>query len=104
MTRPGVWPGCFVDRHSVMNVVPILRCCVGRIDVERLDDIDHLQHPFDLRPTGKSQQALTARRDLGHGGIALSRRRCAQDIDAGQHRPKVVGRPTHKREDAARGE
>jgi hypothetical protein len=31
-----------------MNVVPVVRCCVGRINVERLDSIDQLQNPFDL--------------------------------------------------------
>jgi hypothetical protein len=38
-----------------MDVMPIVGCYVGRIDVERLDNIDQLQGPFDLRPTGKSQ-------------------------------------------------
>jgi hypothetical protein len=31
-----------------MNVVPVVGCCVGRINVERLDGIDQLQNPFDL--------------------------------------------------------
>jgi len=31
--------GVSIDRQSVMNVVPIVGCCVGRIDVERLDRI-----------------------------------------------------------------
>jgi len=35
-----------------MNVVPIIGRCVGRIDAERLDGIDQLQDPFDLRPAG----------------------------------------------------
>jgi hypothetical protein len=35
-----------------MNVVPIVGRCVGRIDLKRLDRIDQLQNPFDLRPTG----------------------------------------------------
>jgi hypothetical protein len=35
-----------------MNMVPIFGCCVGWIDAERLDGIDQLQNPFDLRPTG----------------------------------------------------
>src|SRR6266566_9804191 len=93
-----VWPRCFVDRQSVMNVVPIVGCCVGRIDADRLDDIDQLQDTFDLRPAGQPQQTLTPRRDPGYGRIALSRYCCAQDIDAGQDGPKVVGRPTHESE------
>jgi hypothetical protein len=35
-----------------MNVVPIIGRDVGRIDIERLDSIDQLQNPFDLRPAG----------------------------------------------------
>jgi hypothetical protein len=31
-----------------MNVVPVVGCCVGWINVECLDGIDQLQNPFDL--------------------------------------------------------
>jgi len=47
-----VWPRCFVDRQSVVNVVPIIRRGVGRIDAEGLNNIDHLQSTFDLGPAG----------------------------------------------------
>ena len=83
MAGSGIWSRCFVDRQSVMNVVPIVGCCVGRINVERLDGIDQLQDPFDLRPAGKSQQALTAGPDPRHCRIALPWYRRSQDIDAG---------------------
>jgi hypothetical protein len=36
-----------------------------------------------------------------NGRTALARCRRAQDIDARQHRPEVIGGPTHKGEDAA---
>ena len=36
----GVGPRCFVHRQPVMNVMPILRSYVGRIDAERFDRID----------------------------------------------------------------
>src|SRR6516164_1378379 len=104
VTGPGVWPGCFVDRQSVVDVVPIIWCGVGRIDAERLDSIDQLQHPFNLRPTRQSQQTFAARRDPGDGRIALARRRRAQNIDAGKDCSKVVGRPTHECENAAGSE
>ena len=48
MTGSGVGSRCFVDRQSVVNVVPIVGCYVGGIDVERLDSIDQLQDPFDF--------------------------------------------------------
>jgi len=31
-----------------MNVVPVIGCCVGRINVERFNGVDQLQNPFDL--------------------------------------------------------
>src|SRR6266568_5788818 len=90
----GVWTRRFVDEQSVMDVVPIVGCCVGRIDVERLDGIDQLQDSLYLGPSRQPQQALTTGRDPGHRRIALSRRRRAQNIDARKDGPKVVGRPT----------
>jgi hypothetical protein len=51
----GVGTGCFVDRQSVVNVVPIIGCGIGRIDAERLDNIDQLKDAFDLGPAGQSQ-------------------------------------------------
>ena len=101
MAGSRVWPRYFVDRQSVVNVVPIIRRRVGCIDAESLNDIDHLQDTFDLRPTGQSQQALPTRRDPGHGRVRLSRCRRAQDIDAGQDGPEIVRRPTDESEDAA---
>src|SRR5882724_7371752 len=85
-----VWPRCFVDRQSIMNMVPIFGCCVGRIDAERLDTIDQLQNPFDLRPAGQPQQTLTPRCDPGYSRIALPWYRRAQNIDARQDGPKVI--------------
>jgi hypothetical protein len=37
-----------------VNVVPIIRRGVDRIDAERVDNIDHLQDTFDLRPAGQA--------------------------------------------------
>ena len=33
----------FVDGQTVMNVMPMLRCGVSRIDAERFDSIDRLE-------------------------------------------------------------
>ncbi len=104
MTGSGVWSRCFVDRQSVVNVVPMVGCNIGGIDAEHLDGIDQLQDPFDFRPAGQSQQALSAGLDPGYRRIALPRRGRAQDIDAREYRSKVVGCPADESEDAAGSE
>lgn len=104
MTRSGVCSGRFIDRQSVVNMMPMIRRCIGRIDAERLDGIDQLQHPLDLGPAGQPQQAFSARLDPGDGRIALTRRYRAQDIDPGQNGSEVVGGPADERKDAAGSE
>jgi hypothetical protein len=52
-----VWPRCFVDRQSIVNMVPIFGCCVGWIDAKRLDTIDQLQNPFNLSSFGTKRSA-----------------------------------------------
>ena len=83
MTGSGVWSRCFVDRQSVVNVVPMVGRSVGRIDTKRLNRFDRLQDPFDLGPAGQSKQALTAGLDPGHRRIVLTWRGRTQDVDAG---------------------
>ena len=61
MTPKRVTPRHFVDGQTIVDVVPIVGSCVGPVDAERLDGIDNLQYPFDLRPTGQPQQDLAAR-------------------------------------------
>src|SRR5262245_30928323 len=102
VTRSGVWPGRFIDRQSVVNVMPMVGRGVGWINAKRIDGIDQLQHPLDRGPAGQSQQAFTSRRDPGNGRITLTWRYGAQDIDPRQNGSKVIGRPTDEGKDAAR--
>ena len=74
---------------------------VNRIDAERLNGIDHLQHALDLRPAGQAQQNLTAGRHIRNGRAALSQCDRAQDVDARNDRAKVVGGPPDEGKDAA---
>ena len=48
-----------------MEVTPIFRRGIGRIDVERFDRIDRLQHALDLRPAIDAQQDFAARAHEG---------------------------------------
>ena len=40
------------DRQTVMDVMPMLRRGVSRIDTERLDGINRLEDFLDFRPAG----------------------------------------------------
>ncbi len=84
-----------------MDVVPIVRCCIGRINAERFDGVDNLQHAFDLGPTGKPQQDIAAWPHIGHGRAALPGRDGPQNIDARDDGAEVVGGPAHECEYAA---
>ncbi len=73
MTRTRINPRHFAYGEAVVDVVPIVGRCVGRVDAERLDGINNLQHAFDLGPTGRLQQDVAAaRRYIGHGCAALA--------------------------------
>src|ERR1700733_8373534 len=85
-----------------MNVMPVIRGSLDRIDRERLNGVDQLQHALDLWPAGQPKQTLSPGIDPGHGRIALSGDRGAQNIDAGQDGSEVIGGPPHESKDAAR--
>src|SRR5258706_2903638 len=101
MSRPRVSPRRFVDGQTIVDVVPIVGGCVGRVDAERLDGINNLQHAFDLRPAGESQQDVAAGPHIGHGRAALTGSDRPQNVDARDNSPEVVGRPTYEGEYAA---
>ena len=84
-----------------MDVLPVIRRGVGRIDAQRFDGVDRLQHTLDLGPAIHAQQAVAARSHERQRLIALAGGNRAHDIDAGDDRAEVVGRPTHEAEDAA---
>ena len=70
--------------------MPVVGGCVGRVDVERLNGVDQLQHPFDPRPARKPQQDVAAGTHIGHCRTALAGRNCAQYIDARNDRTEVA--------------
>ena len=73
---------CFVDRQPVMHMMPIVRRGVGRINAERLDGIDQLQHALYLWPARQAQQAFAARPDIRDSRAALASCDRPQDVDA----------------------
>src|SRR6202040_1022733 len=98
-TCVGAWP--FTDGQTVVNVPPVLRRRVDRIDVESLNGVDRLQDLFDIRPPGKTKEALSAGAHVGDGRVAFARSDCAQDVHAGDDSAVVVRRPADECKDAA---
>jgi hypothetical protein len=72
MTRTRINPRHFAHGEAVVDVVPIVGRCVGRVDAERLDGINNLQHAFDLGPTGQPQEDVAAGPYIGHGCATLA--------------------------------
>ena len=99
-----IGPGPLADRQAVVNVAPMLGRSFGRIDAERLDDIDRLQDLLDLRPAGETQQAFSAWAHEGHGRVTLAGPNGAQNVDPRDHSAVVVGCTTNDGKDAARRE
>src|SRR5260370_15033320 len=106
--QPGLMPGLRVgsgllaDGQAIVDVRPVLRRGIGRIDAERLDGIDGLQHLLDLGPPGNLQQTFAAGAHIGHGDVALARHDGAQDVDARYGGPVIVAGPADKGENAPR--
>ena len=48
MAGLGVRSGPLADRHTIVDMLPVLGGGIGRIDAERLDSVDRLQHSFDF--------------------------------------------------------
>jgi hypothetical protein len=87
-----------------MNVMPMVGCGVSRIDAERLDGVDRLQHFFDFPPAGETQEDFCSGVHIGHGRIAFAGCHCAQDIDARDDGAVRIRCPADEGEDAARSE
>src|SRR5258706_11887059 len=101
---PGLSVGSrpLVDRHTIVDMLPVFWGSIDRIDAERLDRIDGLQHLLDLGPPGNLQQTFAARAYIRHGDVALARRDGAQDIDARYGGSVLVPSPANEGEDASR--
>ena len=88
-------------RQPVVNVAPIVRRRVSRVDVERFDHIDDLKNPFDLGPARQTQQAIAAGRDTRHDRIGFTRSGRAQDVDPALRGTEVIRLPADESEDGA---
>ena len=85
--------------EAIVDVPPVIRRGVGRIDAERLDGVDRREHTLDLGPAADAQQNLAAGTDEGQRLIGLARRDRAHDVDARDDGAEVVRRPADEGED-----
>ena len=92
---------CFADGHSVVDVAPMVRRNLDRIDAARLDGVDELEHALNLRPAIDMQQDLCAGRDRRKGLARCAAFNRAQDVEPRENGAMLVRRPAHEREDAA---
>src|SRR5215467_8500331 len=90
----------FADEKTTMDVPPVLRRGVRRIDSECLNSVDRLKDLLDFRPACDTEQALPARTYKGHGRVAFALLNGAQDIDTRHDGAVAVGCPAHECKDA----
>src|SRR5260370_39301998 len=102
MAGLSVWSRPLADRDTIVDVLPVLGGGITRIDAERLDRIDGLQHLLDFRPPGNLQQTFATGAYIRHGDVALAGCDGAQDIDARQGGSVLVASPANEGEDASR--
>ena len=88
-------------RQPVVNVAPIVRRGVGRVDAVRFDLVGELKGPFDLGPAGLAQQTVAAGRHMRHGRIGLASAGHAQDVDPAFRRTEIICLPADEGEDGA---
>ena len=94
----------FADSETIVNVPPVIRSGIGRIDAERLDSVDGLQHAFDFLPTFDRQEDFATWPHEGRGGAALAGRDGTHDVDLRGDGSVAVARPADDRENGIRRE
>ena len=94
----------FADDETIVNVPPMIRSGIGRIDAERLDSVDRLQHAFDFRPTFHRQEDFATWPHEGRGGAVFAGRDGTQNIDLRGDGSVAVARPPDDYEDGVRRE
>ena len=83
--------------EAIVDMPPVIRRGVGRIDAERLDGVDRREHTLDLGPAADAQQDLAAGTDEGQRLIGLARRDRAHDVDARDDGAVSRSRPSGRR-------
>ena len=91
----------FADGHSVVDVAPMVRRDLDRLDAARLNGVDELEHALHLRPAVDAQEDVRSGRDGRHRLARRSRLNSAQDVEAREHCPVLIRGPSDQRKDAS---
>src|SRR5690606_2195052 len=91
-----------IGGQTVVDVPPMLRCGVGRIEAERFHGVDGGKTALHLRPAIEAQQDFAAGADERQCLEWLTAPDGPHDIDAGDDRAMLAIRPSDEGEDAAR--
>ena len=73
---------CFTDGQTVVDVSPVIRRNVYRIDAPRLDRVDELEYTLDLRPAIGTQQDVAAGAHERQRLAGLADTHGAHDVEA----------------------
>ena len=87
--------------NPVMEMAPMGRRHILRLDAECLDRVDCFQHSLDLGPTGKPEQDFAARPYARDRRDRLSGLGGAQNVDTGGDRSVFIRRPSDESEDVS---
>src|SRR5690606_5771215 len=90
-----------IGGQTVVDVPPMLRRGVGRIEAERIHGVDSDKRTLHLRPAVEAQQDFAAGADERQCLEWLAAPDCPHNVDAGNDRAMVAARPSDEGEDAA---
>ncbi len=68
--------------ETIVNVPPMMRRDLGRIDANRFDGVDDLQNAFNLRPAVHPQQDVAAGTHEGQSLVVFAWRDRTHNVDA----------------------
>src|SRR5579883_1914952 len=100
MLLDGVAARLLAGGQTVVDMPPVMRRHLARVDADRFDRIDGLEDALDLRPALHLEKDVAAGPHEGQRLIALARRDRAHDVDAREDGAMVIGGPAHEGEDA----
>ena len=100
MALRGVGIGFLTGTQAVVDVPPMVRRNIRRIDAKRVHGINQGQQPLDLSPAINTQQDLAARTNEGHGLVRFAATNGAQDVEPRDDGAVIVGGPADEGKDA----
>ena len=98
MLLAGVGARLVTGLETVVDVSPMVGRGVDGIDAKRLDGVDGLEHPLNLRPAVDLQQNIAAGPDERQRLERFAVMNRAQDVDARDDRAEVVRGPSDEGE------